>query len=340
MKKKNTIALVIGIACVMILTIAMIWNAFDNSKPPEKEPSDTPVVDQNNQIGDEANPSTDPQQPDSSQSGDNDEPTVPEDDEKMPAPDKDDESSDVDKEEKPSVSEKDDTTVDANPSVQPDSNVDKMNPNPTTAEEIKAVLNDPFMILVNRERKVSSDYVGSDLVTFADPYKLNKTCADALRQLMNAGRKAGYSYTLYSGYRSYSSQYNKYYNKINSYKNNGKSEDEAIRLTNQYYAPPGASEHHTGLAADVCIPAIVNKYACLHENYDQTPEFTWFSSHAHEYGFILRYPKGDEAITGYNYEPWHYRYVGVEIASEIYRRGITLEEYVEELEGRLEKLEA
>ena len=90
----------------------------------------------------------------------------------------------------------------------------------------------------------------------------------------------------------------------------------------------------------MCIPSIVNKYGCLHEDYEQTEEFRWFSSHAHEYGFILRYPKGDEEITGYNYEPWHYRYVGVEIATEIYRQGVTLEEYVETLENRLASLKS
>ena len=209
-----------------------------------------------------------------------------------------------------------------------------LNPDPQTKEEIDRVLNDPFMILVNRERRVSSDYSPSNLVYFNSDYELNATAADALKKLVNAGKNAGYDYVLYSGYRSYSSQYNKYYNKISSYESQGKSHDEAVRLTDQYYAPPGGSEHHTGLAADVCTPSIVNQYNCLHENYDQTPEFRWFSKHAHEYGFILRYPQGKEGITGYNYEPWHYRYVGVEVAGEIYRRGITLEEYVEELENK------
>lgn len=212
----------------------------------------------------------------------------------------------------------------------------KLNPNPKTKEEIEAVLNDPYMILVNRDSKVSSDYVPNDLVTFpGSSYKLNRTCSEALNQLVKAGRNAGYSYVLYSGYRTYSSQYNKYYNKIDYWKNAGKSEEEAIRLTNQYYAPPGASEHHTGLAADVCIPSIVNKYACLHEAYDATAEFKWFSAHAHEYGFILRYQKGEEDITGYNYEPWHFRYVGVDVATEIYNRGITFEEYIADLQQRL-----
>lgn len=220
-----------------------------------------------------------------------------------------------------------------------ESETETTEPDSVTKEEIEAILNDPFMILVNRDHKVATDYVPADLVTYSGDYKLNSTCAAALRALIAAGEEAGYSYTLYSGYRSYSSQYNKYYNKIAYWEDQGYSNEEAVRLTNEYYAPPGASEHHTGLAADVCIPEIVNKYACLHEDYDQTEEFQWFSTHAHEYGFILRYRKGDEEITGYNYEPWHYRYVGVEIATEIYERDITFEEYVEELQNKLAELE-
>jgi D-alanyl-D-alanine carboxypeptidase len=204
--------------------------------------------------------------------------------------------------------------------------------------QIEKILNDPYMILVNRDHVLPKDYAGYNLVSFNSDHQLNDVCTKAMKRLMAAGKDAGYNYVMYSGYRSYSRQYNNYYNKINSYKNSGYSEAEAIRLTNQYYAPPGASEHHTGLAADVCIPSIVNKYACLHENYEYTDEFKWFSQHAHEYGFILRYTKGDESITGYNFEPWHYRYVGVDIATEIYRRDITLEEYIGELEARLEKL--
>lgn len=203
-----------------------------------------------------------------------------------------------------------------------------------TADEIKELLNDPYMILVNRQNKITSDFQPMDMTTYAG-YKLNRTCADALKRMINAGKNEGYNFVLYSGYRTYDTQYNKYYNKIAYYKKQGYSEEKAIELTDQYYAQPGASEHHTGLAADVCIPRIVNKYGCLHENYDQTPEFKWFSAHAHEYGFILRYGKTQKSITGYNYEPWHYRYVGVDVASEIYRRGITYEEFIWELEDRL-----
>ena len=82
----------------------------------------------------------------------------------------------------------------------------------TTKEGIEAILNNPYMILVNRDHRVSSNYVPSDLVSFRGGYKLNSTCSAALGKLVDAGKKAGYSYTLYSGYRTYSSQYKKYYN--------------------------------------------------------------------------------------------------------------------------------
>lgn len=308
MKNKSIIAVVTAFVCFAVLLGVLIWSITKPQDQPEEPDNGTQTE-------------VDPGKQEEPAPSDTDEDTT-----EVPIVDEPTDDETPGSDDKPTVDE---------PTVDHTQSPGTLNPNPTTKEEIEAVLNDPFMILVNRERKVSSDYVGKDLVTYSGSYKLNSTCAEALRRLMNAGKKAGYSYTLYSAYRSYSSQYSKYYNKIDYWKGEGYSEAEAIRLTNEYYAPPGASEHHTGLAADVCIPAIVNKYACLHENYDQTEEFKWFSSHAHEYGFILRYPNGDEEITGYSYEPWHYRYVGVEIATEIYKRGVTLEEYVEDLEVKL-----
>jgi len=329
MKNKSMIAIILGIACAVVLTIVLIWNVFNQPDPVPDNPQQPPASD----IGDNQS-----DQPDN-------ETKVPETQPPVEQPDETDKPEPTDQPDEPDEPDEPVKPEPSTPSVQPNDDPNKptggkLNPDPKTAEEIKAVLNDPFMILVNRDHKVSSDYVPSDLVTFSgSDYKLNRTCAEALRALVNAGKKAGYSYTLYSGYRTYTSQYNKYYNKIEYHKNNGKSEDEAIRLTNQYYAPPGGSEHHTGLAADVCIPKIVNKYACLHEAYDETEEFKWFAAHAHEYGFILRYRLGDEDITGYSYEPWHFRYVGVDVATEIYKRDITFEEYIEDLQARLAKLE-
>ncbi len=203
-----------------------------------------------------------------------------------------------------------------------------------SASEIDTLLNSKYMILVNRTHRLPSDYVPSDLVNFAGSnYQLEKTCASALQNLINGCKEStrGETLVLYSGYRSYQTQYNKYHGKINQYIANGYSKSEAQRLTDQYYAPPGGSEHHTGLAADICIPSIVNRYGQLHESFGNTTEGKWLRNNAWKYGFILRYDQGNEKITGYNYEPWHFRYVGLAQAKAIFQSGLTFEEYIEQL---------
>ncbi len=319
MKNKRLFALIAGLLCLVILVSVSIASC---TKKPTDEPDEEPQVqsgapEENKEP--EQTPEPEDKEPENKEP-ENKEPENTEPEDKTPPKEepKDDEPEQT---EKPSTGSTA-VTLDY-----------------TTKEGIQAILNNPYMIFVNRDHRVSSDYAPSNLVSFRGGYQLNRTCSEALGKLVDAGKKAGYSYTLYSGYRTYSSQYNKYYNKIAYWEDQGYSKEKAIELTDEYYAPPGASEHHTGLAADVCIPAIVNKYACLHENYDQTAEFKWFSANAHKYGFILRYPKGGESITGYSYEPWHYRYVGVEIATDIYNRGITMEEYVADLEAKLAQFE-
>ena len=89
---------------------------------------------------------------------------------------------------------------------------------------------------------------------------------------------------------------------------------------------PGTSEHQTGLALDI----LGSGYTDRQESFDQSKAFQWLKAHCADYGFILRYPKGKEQITGMDYEPWHYRYVGKEYAKEIMSRGITLEEFLQE----------
>ena len=103
-------------------------------------------------------------------------------------------------------------------------------------------------------------------------------------------------------------------------------------------APPGTSEHQTGLAVDI----MATDYPVLDEKQAQTEEQQWLMEHCWEYGFILRYPTDKSSVTGIGYEPWHYRYVGQETAASIYERGLCLEEYiaVPEVEGASEKLQA
>lgn len=310
MKNKKIFALIAGLICLVVLISVSIGSCSD--KPEDTDPQDQAQQGTNGET----------QQPEQNTQPEGQDPEDQDPEDQTP------EQAD------PKPNEQVDPETD-----EPSTSTTPVTLDYTTKEGIEAILNDPYMILVNRDHRVDSDYEPTDLVSFRGGYELNRTCSEALGRLIDAGEKAGYSYTLYSGYRTYSSQYNKYYNKIAYWQDQGYSEEKAIELTNEYYAPPGASEHHTGLAADVCIPSIVNKYACLHENYDQTEEFKWFSENAHKYGFILRYSKGNESITGYNYEPWHYRYVGVEIATDIYNRGITMEEYVADLEAKLAAFE-
>lgn len=312
MKNKHIFAIIIGIVCVALLVSGCAWSMLDDDTPTSDNPSQS-----------------EEKQPDEKET------------EKDPNPTPDE---DTDKEEDQPTEEPDDEEPVMKPvEVEPDNSdlagySGNANVATLTKAEVEKILNDPYMVLVNRDNVLPEDYEGIDLVSYGDQ-KMNRVAGEAMQRLISAGKTAGYNYVLYSGYRTYSRQYNNYYGKISYYENNGYSREEAVRLTNMYYAPPGASEHHTGLAADVCIPSIVNKYACLHENYEYTDEFKWFYEHAAEYGFILRYRKGDEAITGYNYEPWHFRYVGVDIATEIEKRDITLEEYVAELKARLKEFE-
>ncbi len=214
--------------------------------------------------------------------------------------------------------------------------------NATTVGQLKQQLASDYMILVNRNHLVDANYQPNDLVTYpGSSYRLNRTCAAALKEMINAcALSTSERLVLYSGYRTYQTQYNKYYGKINQYISRGYSKAEATRLTNQYYAPPGGSEHHTGLAADICTPSIVNRYGQLDSSFGNTAEGKWLRNNCHKYGFILRYDKGKEHITGYNYEPWHFRYIGKEHATEIARLGITYEEYITRLKNTVSTLSA
>ena len=129
-----------------------------------------------------------------------------------------------------------------------------------------------------------------------------------------------------SGYRSYEYQqilFNTYLgNEMKKHPDWTLEQCSAEVLT--YSALPGESEHQTGL----CLDLISTGNVVLDETFADNPAYAWLTENAHYFGFILRYPKGDEETTGYTYEPWHYRFVGVEAAAAIHRKGITREEYV------------
>lgn len=149
---------------------------------------------------------------------------------------------------------------------------------------------------------------------------------DSLMQMLEDARAEGLEPVVCSGYRPYETQQRLFNENIASLKAQGYSEDEAYKLTAQEVAVPGTSEHQTGLAVDI----VALEYQLLDEKVMETDEVAWLYANCHKYGFIVRYPEGKKDITKIIYEPWHYRYVGVEAATEIMERGICYEEYVEE----------
>lgn len=171
------------------------------------------------------------------------------------------------------------------------------------------------LVLVNKYYALDEDYSPQNLVSIA-PYgsvRLVKIAADAFIELCISAENEGYTIKGISGFRSYETQYNLY---------NRYLQKDPQWLVDTYSARAGHSEHQTGLAIDVSS----DNSDIL--TFEISSSFKWMKTNAHRFGFILRYQKGKEDITGYKYEPWHYRYVGTEIASILYETGMTYDEYV------------
>ncbi|MGP4076494.1 M15 family metallopeptidase [Halobacillus sp. K22] len=194
------------------------------------------------------------------------------------------------------------------------------------SEESLTVVNDPdsIQVVVNKNRKLPEGYTPQDLTIPDVPFyfdeelpkkHMRKEAADALEKLFQAAEKAGQDLVAASGYRSYERQKTLFEGYIEEY-----GEEKAKTFS----ARPGTSEHQTGLAMDVTSAKMSFK---LDESFRETEEGAWLAEHAHEYGFIIRYPEGKQDITGYTYEPWHLRYVGKDISSDIHKSEETLEEF-------------
>lgn len=184
---------------------------------------------------------------------------------------------------------------------------------------------DSTLVLINKYFKLPDHYTPEQLVYADIPFiseqksekmKMRPEAARAVETMFAAAKKNGIRLAGVSAYRSYQSQvrlFNYYVEK----------DGEKAALT--YSARPGTSEHETGLAIDVS--GTDGKYAAS-DAFAGTPEAAWLERHAPDYGFIIRYPKGKEEITGYKYEAWHLRYVGTQAAQTIKKKGQTLEEYL------------
>jgi D-alanyl-D-alanine carboxypeptidase len=184
--------------------------------------------------------------------------------------------------------------------------------------------------LVNKIFGLPSNYIPGDLVRPNVPFsfgdeKLEKSlmremAASALEEMFAGAKENGIELAAVSGYRSYGRQNTLFNAEISRV-----GKDKALEAV----AMPGSSEHQTGLTMDISSKS--NNFN-LNEQFGSTKEGVWLTENAHKYGFILRYPKGKEGITGYMYEPWHFRYVGTKAAAEIFNSKWTLEEYFENVE--------
>ena len=170
------------------------------------------------------------------------------------------------------------------------------------------------ILLVNESHRLSADYVPDDLVNLytqrhsfrmaSSEIYLTRQTYEAMEKMFHAAEEADMNgYIVTSGYRSYQRQQEVY------------AESEPGKAQQ-----PGASEHQTGMAFDVTVET--------NEGFESTPQYGWLMTHAHEYGFIQRYPANKADVTGISYEPWHYRYVGVDAATRMHKTGQTLEEFL------------
>lgn len=172
-------------------------------------------------------------------------------------------------------------------------------------------------ILVNKYIRLPSDYVPNNLESISldcaiSGMKLVKVAKEAFEKMCYAAKQDGYTIRSMSSYRSYRDQeilYNNYVKK------------DGVTKADTYSARAGHSEHQTGLTTDI------DNVKTAYTSFEKTKEFIWMTNNAYKYGFILRYPKDKSDITGYQYESWHYRYVGVDIATYIKEHNITYDEY-------------
>ncbi|WMJ21884.1 M15 family metallopeptidase [Paludicola sp. MB14-C6] len=182
------------------------------------------------------------------------------------------------------------------------------------------------LILLNRTHSISKDMNISK--TKFDSQLVDSRAAPAYQKMYDAAKKDGITLYLRSGYRSIATQNVNYQADIQRNINKGYTREQAIIETEKYYARPGQSEHHTGLAFDIITPEYHRDIYTLNEQFAKTKAYDWLVKHCAEYGFILRYPKDKVDITKINYEPWHYRYVGIEHAKKIMENNLCLEEYL------------
>ena len=174
------------------------------------------------------------------------------------------------------------------------------------------------LMLTNKFYSLDNTYNSDNMVkvskqySYGDNQMVTQETFDAFLNMFNDAKKEDLTLIINSSYRSYEDQ-----EEIYKFYKDTRGEKEANKIA----AKAGFSEHQTGMAIDI------QTYGSTASTFEEFDEFKWLQNNAHKYGFILRYPKGKEYLTGYNYESWHYRYLGVEVATKVYNEGITYDEY-------------
>ncbi|MGN0665805.1 MAG: D-alanyl-D-alanine carboxypeptidase family protein [Huintestinicola sp.] len=238
-----------------------------------------------------------------------------------------------------------DTSSETTSSVMTDSEADDLQTGsetePTETEpEIKEPKPDPSdadntwaVFLVNEKNPVPEEYCNgietSKVYESWREYYMDSRMAEYLKQMIKAASEDGIELIVMSAYRSIEYQQRNFDNSVDERMNEqGMTYEEAYNATLKEVQLPGYSEHNAGVAADI----MSDEYVSMDDaGFEDTKAFRWLSEHAADYGFILRYPKGKQNVTGIIYEPWHYRFVGVYYAKEITDSGLTLEEYFENM---------
>lgn len=184
---------------------------------------------------------------------------------------------------------------------------------------LKTNINEKFEMIVNKYFLLTNEYIPENLVLIGNKYSwgddnyIIDIVFDAFKEMWEDAKKEGYYLMINSAYRSYEDQEEVYNNYKDTY---------GMKYAEQIAARPGASEHQTGMALD-----IFEKNNSSSKTFKDTDVYQWLKDNSYKYGFILRYPEGKEDITGYSFESWHYRYVGKELAKNIYNLNITYDEY-------------
>ena len=189
-----------------------------------------------------------------------------------------------------------------------------------------------FLVLTNKSTLLDPSFIPGDLVSVslkrANACQLRKPVHDALEEMFNAAKEVGYTLYVKSAYRSYQTQNTMYYNRL-----------ERMGYDDGLVAYPGSSDHQTGMGIDVLNYEWMQKDG-MNYRFAEEAEAQWMAAHCHEFGFVIRYLKDKEDVTGIDYEPWHLRYVGVEVATYMMENYLTLEEFTQEWQSYVAQFEA